>query len=66
MVDRDDGYDTEIGVTADDGVVTLSGTVESGVHRLAAQEAARRVAGVREVTNAIVVRGGSPCASRRS
>jgi osmotically-inducible protein OsmY len=45
-----------IGVTADDGVVTLSGHVASFVERHAAEAAARRVNGVRAVVEGIEVR----------
>jgi osmotically-inducible protein OsmY len=48
--------ETEVGVEVDDGVVTLTGTVTSWAKRLAAQEAARRVAGVRDVANGIAVK----------
>ncbi len=45
-----------IGVTADDGVVTLSGHVDSFVQKHAAEDAARRVRGVRAVAEDIEVR----------
>jgi osmotically-inducible protein OsmY len=45
-----------IGVTADDGVVTLSGHVATFVERHAAEAAARRVNGVKAVVQAIEVR----------
>lgn len=48
--------ETEVGVEVDDGVVTLTGTVSSYVKKLAAQEAAHRVVGVRDVANDIVVK----------
>ena len=53
--------ETEVGVEVDGGVVTLTGTVTSWAKRLAAQEAVRRVAGVRDVANGIAVKtpGGS-------
>jgi len=44
-----------IDVQVDGGVVTLLGSVGSWAERLAAQEAAHRVGGVREVSNQIVV-----------
>ena len=47
--------ETEIGVTVDRGIVTLSGTVGSWAKREAAQEAAHRVAGVLDVANDIEV-----------
>jgi osmotically-inducible protein OsmY len=47
---------TDIGVTVDHGVVTLTGTVDSYVKRLSAREAAHRVAGVLDVADDIVVR----------
>lgn len=47
---------SEIGVAVHDGIVTLSGSVESYLARMAAQEAAHRVRGVRAVVNEIAVR----------
>lgn len=47
---------TEIGVTATNGVVTLTGWVDSYVKRWAAEEAAHRVRGVKAVANDIEVR----------
>ena len=46
----------EIGVTAEDGVITLTGTVENHGFKVAAQRAARRVEGVRTVANDLRVR----------
>ncbi len=46
----------EIGIAVTDGVVTLTGTVESYLARHAAQEAALRVRGVHAVANEIEVR----------
>jgi osmotically-inducible protein OsmY len=43
-------------VAATDGVVTLTGTVDNYARKLAAQEAAHRVAGVLDVANDIQVR----------
>jgi osmotically-inducible protein OsmY len=48
--------ETEVGVEVDGGVVTLTGTVSSWAKRVAAQEAAHAVAGVRDVANDIKVR----------
>ena len=48
--------ETEVGVEVEAGVVTLTGTVTSWAKRLAAQEAARRVAGVKDVANDIAVK----------
>lgn len=45
-----------IGVTAEDGVVTLTGHVGTFAQKLAAEEAARRVKGVRAVAEEIEVR----------
>ena len=61
----------DIGVAADGAVVTLTGTVSSRAERQAAQDAARRVAGVVDVANRIQVEvpGGKEeftCASRTS
>ncbi len=47
---------SHIGVTADNGVVTLSGHVNSFVQKHAAEDAARRVKGVRAVAEEIEVR----------
>jgi osmotically-inducible protein OsmY len=47
---------SNIGVTSHDGVVTLSGFVNSYAERLAAEEAALRVHGTRAVANELVVR----------
>jgi osmotically-inducible protein OsmY len=49
----------EIGVAVKDGVVTLTGWVDSYTKRWAAEEAALRVRGVRAVANDIEVRLGS-------
>ena len=46
----------EIGVTAKDGVVTLTGVVDSYSKKLAAERAAKRVLGVRAVAEDIEVR----------
>src|SRR6266849_5061140 len=48
--------ETEVGVSVHDGVVTLTGTVTSWAKRMAAQEAAHRVAGVLDVANDIQVK----------
>ena len=48
--------DTKIGVTVDDGVVTLSGEVESYTKKIAAEKAAKRVFGVKAVAEDIVVK----------
>jgi osmotically-inducible protein OsmY len=48
--------ETEVGVQVASGVVTLNGTVPSWAKRLAAQEAARRVIGVLDVANDIIVK----------
>lgn len=47
--------ETDVGVEVDNGVVTLTGTVTSRAKRIAAQEAAHRVAGVLDVANDIEV-----------
>ena len=46
----------EIGVAVKDGIVTLTGTVESYTKKYAAEEAAHRVRGVKAVANDIEVR----------
>lgn len=48
--------ETEVGVEVDRSVVTLTGTVDSWAKRLAAEEAAHRVAGVKDVANDIKVK----------
>jgi osmotically-inducible protein OsmY len=48
--------ETEVGVQVANGVVTLTGTVTSGAKRVAAQEAAHRVAGVLDVANDLEVK----------
>lgn len=48
---------SEVGVEVDEGVVTLTGTVASYAMKLAAQDAAQRVEGVRAVANDLSVRG---------
>jgi osmotically-inducible protein OsmY len=48
--------ETEVGVQVASGVVTLTGTVTSWAKRVAAQEAAHRVIGVRDVANDIKVK----------
>ena len=48
--------ETEVGVSVDDGTVTLTGTVTSWAKRMAAQEAAHRVAGVLDVANDVQVK----------
>jgi osmotically-inducible protein OsmY len=48
--------DAEIGVSAKDGVVTLSGIVKSYAQRLAAEHAAERVSGVRAVAEELHVK----------
>lgn len=58
---RELGWDTrvpaaEIGVSVHEGVVTLTGFVDSLGEKLAAQDAAHRVAGVLDVANDIEVR----------
>jgi osmotically-inducible protein OsmY len=47
---------TEIGVTVKDGIVTLTGTVPSYLERYEAEQAAKRVYGVRAVVNEIEVK----------
>jgi osmotically-inducible protein OsmY len=47
---------TEVGVTVERGVVTLTGTVDGYAKKVAAQEAAHRVLGVLDVANDLQVR----------
>ncbi|MER5453317.1 BON domain-containing protein [Micromonospora sp. NPDC002389] len=51
---------TDLGVTVHDGVVTLTGAVDSAAHRWAAVGAARRVRGVRAVADEIEVHPAGP------
>jgi osmotically-inducible protein OsmY len=46
----------EVGVQVDEGVVTLTGTVDSWAKKLAAKEAAHRVVGVRDVADDVRVK----------
>ena len=48
--------DSAIGVTAKDGVVTLTGFIDSYAGKLAADRVVKRVRGVRAVANDIIVR----------
>ena len=48
----------EIGVTVKDGVVTLTGTVDSYVKKTEAEDAAKNVAGVKAIVENIVVKYG--------
>lgn len=48
--------ETDVGVEVQRGIVTLSGTVTSWAKKLAAQDAAHRVAGVLDVANELEVR----------
>ena len=49
----------EIGVTAKDGVITLTGVVDSYVKKTEAEEAARNVAGVKAVVEKLEIKLGS-------
>lgn len=46
---------TDIGVAADDGIVTLSGSVDSYSEKMAAEKAAKSTFGVKGVANDIIV-----------
>lgn len=48
--------ETDVGIEVDDGVVTLTGTVDSWGKRYAAAEAAHRVLGVLDIANDIAVK----------
>jgi len=48
--------ETEVGVTVREGIVALSGTVDSFAKKLAAREAAHRVAGVLDVADDVEVK----------
>jgi osmotically-inducible protein OsmY len=57
QLDWDPAVDSSaIGVTAKDGVVTLTGFIDSYAAKLAAERVAKRVRGVRAVANDITVR----------
>jgi osmotically-inducible protein OsmY len=47
---------TEIGVEVERGIVTLTGTVTSAAKKLAAENSAQRISGVRAVANDLMVR----------
>jgi osmotically-inducible protein OsmY len=47
---------TEVGVEVDKGIITLTGTVDSYAKKVAAEQAAHRVAGVLDVANDIEIR----------
>jgi osmotically-inducible protein OsmY len=47
---------TDVGVEVDDGIVTLTGTVDTYMRKFAAERAALRVAGVRAVVNNLTVK----------
>ena len=49
----------EIGVTAKDGVITLTGTVDSYTKKSEAEDAAKNVAGVKAVVEKIEIKFGS-------
>ncbi len=46
---------TDVGIAVDDGVVTLTGTVDTYAEKMAAERAALRVAGVRALANDLIV-----------
>ena len=48
--------DNEIGVLVEDGVITLTGHVESLQRRVAAERAVKRVEGVRSIANDLLVK----------
>lgn len=48
----------EIGVTAKDGVITLTGTVDSYYKKVEAETAAKNVAGVKAVAEEITIKYG--------
>jgi osmotically-inducible protein OsmY len=57
QLDWDPGVDdSQIGVSAKDGVVTLTGFTDTYAGKLAAERIAKRVRGVRAIANDIVVR----------
>ena len=49
----------EIGVTAKDGIITLSGIVDNYAKKLEAEDAAKNVSGVKAVVEKIIVEFGS-------
>ncbi len=57
---------SEIGVAVKDGVVTLSGVVDSYSKKLAAEKAAKRVSGVKAIAEDIEVRFSSSFSKRDS
>lgn len=55
LKDHPDVCVTDVGVEAHEGIVTLTGTVHTWAERSAAQQAAFRACGVRDVANEIAV-----------
>jgi len=51
--------ETQVGVTVSNGIVTLSGTVDSYTKKMAAEKAAKSVAGVKAVAEDIEVKYGT-------
>ena len=49
----------EVGVAAEDGVITLTGIVETQAYKVAAERAVKRVDGVRSVANQLRVRASN-------
>jgi len=54
----------EIGVTAKDGIITLSGVVDSYGKKIEAEDAAKKVAGVKAVVEKIEIKFHSSCAKK--
>ena len=54
----------QIGVTAEDGIVTLTGTVDNYAKKVEAEGAAKNVAGVKAVVEKIEIKFCSPLATR--
>jgi osmotically-inducible protein OsmY len=54
----------QIGVTAEDGIITLTGTVDSYAKKLEAEDAAKNVAGVKAVVEKIEIKFYSSLAKR--
>lgn len=53
----------QIKIKADDGVVTLTGTVSDGSHRSMAEETVTNLPGVKSVNNQLIISGTTPTAN---
>jgi osmotically-inducible protein OsmY len=56
--------DAQIGVTADDGIITLTGAVDSFLKKVEAEDTVKNVAGVKAVVEKLEIKFCSPLATR--